>query len=82
MKQIILPSTVPEFTWLVIHGFGRKWLKPPFPKKEIRSPLQKVPKFLARNLKSSQPLATKAQKKLVPHKKIFVGRGEYIYNGK
>ena len=46
MKQIILPSTVLEFTWLVIDGFMEEnGLAPLSPKKEIRtSPIQKVPK--------------------------------------
>ena len=36
MKQIILPSIVLEFTWLVIDGFMEE--NAPSPKKEIRTP--------------------------------------------
>ena len=44
----------------------------PFPKKEIRSPqYRRSP----RNLKSSQPLALRYEKKLAPHKKAICGQG-------
>ena len=73
MKQIILPSTVLEFTWLVIYGFMEENGLAPFPKKEIRSPqYRRSP----RNLKSSQPLATRHKKKLAPHKKNICGWGK------
>ena len=42
MKQIILPSTILEFTcdwWL----YGRRWSDPPFPKKKLGLPIQKLP---------------------------------------
>ena len=49
----------------------KKMALPPSPKKEIRTP--------PRNLKYSQALATKYEKKISPpQKKIFVGRREYI----
>ena len=38
MKQVILPSTILEFTWLVIDGFIEENSLSPSPKKEIRSP--------------------------------------------
>ena len=60
MKQIILPSTVLEFTWLVIDGFMKKMAWPPSPKKEIKSPQQRRS---PRNFKSSQLLATRHGKK-------------------
>ena len=79
MKQIILPSTVLEFTWLVIDGFMEENSLAPSSKKEIKTPQYRSS---PRNLKYSQPLATRYnKKKIVPHKKIFVGNGS-IYHGK
>ena len=43
MKQIILPSTILEFTWLVIDGFMEENGLAPSPKKEIRSPNTESP---------------------------------------
>ena len=60
MKQIILPSTVFEFTWLVIDGIMEENDVASFSKKEIRTPQYRR---LPRNLKYSQALAT-ADKKI------------------
>ena len=56
-----LPSIVLEFTWLVIDGFMEENGLAPSPKKEIRTPqYRRSP----RNLKYSQPLATRYEKKI------------------
>ena len=73
MKQIILPSTALEFTWLVIDGCMEEVAKPPSPKKEIRTPqIKKVPKKF-----EIFPAPTyKIQKtNLASHKKSICGKG-------
>ena len=60
IKQITLPSTVLEFTWLVIDGFMEENGLVLSPKKEIRTPqYRRSP----RNLKYSEALATRYEKK-------------------
>ena len=45
MKQIIFPSTILEFTWLVIDGFMEEnGLVPLSPQKNSVPPIQKLPK--------------------------------------
>ena len=44
MKQIILPSTILKFTWLVIDGFMEKYgPAPPLPKKKLGPPNREGP---------------------------------------
>ena len=59
--------------------YGRKWPSPPLPKRKVGAPQYRTS---PRNMKSSQHLVTRHEKKKnSPHKKIFVGRGS-IYHGK
>ena len=72
MKWIILPSTILAFSWLVIGGFMEENGIAPSTKKDIRSSqFRRSP----RNLKSSQPLATRREKKLAPHPQQKKGSG-------
>ena len=69
-----------SWAYMIRHWWlnGKKWLSPLVPKRKLSLPsIQKS----SRNLKSSQPLATRHDKKLAPNKKIFVGRGS-TYHGK
>ena len=78
MKHIILPSTNSEFKWLVIDGFMEEnGLGPPLPKMKLGSQNIEGPQEIW-NLPSLQ---LQDKKKLVPTKKIFVGRW-IIYHGK
>ena len=68
-----------NYFWVYMIGhlwlYGRKWSSSPSPKKETRCPqYRSSPK----NLKFSQPLATRYEKKYSFTKKIFVGSREYI----
>ena len=62
MKQMILSSTILEFTRLVIGGFMEEHGIAPSPKKEIRSSQYRRSPT---NLKSSQLVATR-HKKIAP----------------
>ena len=62
MKQMILPSTVPEFTWLIIDGFMEE---------NGLAPLSQKKKLRPANTKGSQeiwnilsPYATRPKKKI------------------
>ena len=67
MKQIMLPSTILEFTWLVTDGFMEEnGLAPPLPKRKLGSPQYRRS---TRNSKSSQPLAARHEKNLAPPQK-------------
>ena len=69
MKQIIFPSIVLEFKWLVNDGFMDENGLALTPKKEIRTPqYRKSP----RNLKYSQPKATRYEKNLAPPQKKYI----------
>ena len=75
MEQIILPSPILEFTWLVINGFmeenGPVW---PLPKVKFSPiPIQKVHK----KFEFSQCLAAK-YKQNFSHYKKYLWKGEYI----
>ena len=73
IKQIILSSTILEFTWLVIDSFMEENGLDPSPKKDITSPqYRRSP----RNLEFSQSLATRYENSFQPHKKILVGTSE------
>ena len=70
MKQIILPSTVFEFTWLVIDGIMEENGIASFSKKEIRTPpIQKATK----KFEIFPGPGYNRQKVLAPHKKIVCG---------
>ena len=73
MKQIILSSTILEFTWLVIDGFIEETgLASPLPK-GIRSTQYRRP---PRNLKFCQLLTTRHKKILAPTKRYLWVEGE------
>ena len=80
MKQIILPSAILEFTWLVIDGFmEQNYLALPLVNGNFVPEIQKVSKKF--EIFSSPSYTIQKKKFLVPPKKIFVG-GEELDHGK